>query len=242
MQDDRPRHGNGRHGGGDETRNNLPPQGGRPGPGMDSGFFASHGFDEELDSSAFENTALNNLDPVREAQLFAEFEQDYRAGGHDPGPDRGRTRYHSAYRSPDSRPGAGDSGYQDSGYREPDSGYQEPDSGYREPADHPDDGRPRHGKSRDRHGSGDRAPREDRHSRRAAEGPARIPLFARKTKSAPTRRPAPQPHSRSRSQPRSQSQPRSASQSPFGDLTPYLVPILAGVVIVMVIVVLLLNR
>ncbi|HEX4222521.1 MAG TPA: hypothetical protein VHZ97_09190 [Pseudonocardiaceae bacterium] len=226
MQDDRPRHGNGRHGGGDETRDNL--------PGTDSGFFTNHGFDRELDDNAFENTALNNLDPVHEAELFKEFEQDYRSGGYDPGPDRGRTRYHSAYRHPDQDSGyAQDSRPGDSGYREPDSGYQ--DSGYREPAGHPDDGRPRHGRSRDRHGSRDsQHSREDREGRRSrkAEGPARIPLFARKTKAAPAQRPATQPRSSSQSQ----------SQSPFGDLAPYLLPILAGVVIVMVIVVLLLNR
>ena len=219
MQDDRPRRGNGRHDGrgdgrGEETRNNLPPQQqGRSGAGMDSGFFTSDGFDEELDDSAFENTALNNLDPVREAELFEEFEQDYRSGGYDPGPERGRTVYHSAYRP------ATDSGYQEPAdhpddYRD-DYRQDRPADGrddYRR--DRPADDRPRHGRSRDRN--------------KVPEGPARIPLFARKSK--PTSPPA--------------RRPRSAppSQSPFGEIGPYLLPILAAVVIVMVLVVLLLNR
>lgn len=192
MQDDRPRRGNGRH---DDGRGEARGDGSR---GEDSGFFTSDGFDEELDDrlddSAFENTALNNLDPVREAELFEEFEQDYRSGGYDPGPERGRTVYHSAYRP------AADTGYQEPAGRPED---------YRE--DRPADDRPRHGRSRDRH--------------QAPEGPARIPLFARKTKPAPGQRPkAP------------------AGQSPFGELTIYVLPMLAAVVIVMVLVVLLLNR
>jgi hypothetical protein len=206
---------------------------------MDSGFFTSHGFDEELDPGAFENTALNNLDPIREAELFEEFEQDYRSGGYDAGPERGGTSYRPAYRPTDS-------GYHDGA-----------DSGYRSNEDQPDDyragDRPRHGKPRDRH--------------HGSEGRPRIPLFARRTKSTP--KATPKSASKSAQRPRRPSggresaqwqpaqgqsaqwptrgpaqRPRSASvnRSPFGELGPYLVPILVAVVIVMVIVVLLLNR
>jgi hypothetical protein len=215
---------------------------------MDSGFFISHGFDEELDPGAFENTALNNLDPIREAELFEEFEQDYRSGGYDPGPERGRASYRPAYRPTDS-------GYHDAA-----------DSGYRSNEDQPDDyradHRPRHGKPRDR--------------RHGSEGGPRIPLFARRTNSTPKATPksASKSASKSAQRPRRPSggrqsaqwqpaqgqsaqgqsaqwptrgpaqRPRSASvnRSPFGELGPYLVPILVAVVIVMVIVVLLLNR
>lgn len=168
---------------------------------MDSGFFRSHGFDNEFDSNAFENTELNNMDPIREAELFEEFEQDYRSGGYDPGPEPGRTAYHSAYRPTDS-------GYHDPGPR-PDA----IDSGYREPVEY--DGRPRHGRSRDRH--------------QPTEGGARLPKFARK----PARPSRPKPAQRPKS---------GQAGSPFGELTGYVVPIMVAVVIVMVLVVLLLNR
>ncbi len=91
MQDDRPRRRDGRR---DD--------------GMDSGFFTSHGFDNEFDGNAFENTALNNMDPIREAQLFEEFEQDYRSGdGYDPGPDSG---YHGPATDSGYRPEAPERG------------------------------------------------------------------------------------------------------------------------------------
>ena len=92
MQDDRrPRRGKGKRRRDDEGRAGL--------PGMDSGFFTRDGFEAELDAVAFENTALNNMDPIREAQLFEQFEQDYRSGGYDPGPD---PRDISGYREPPS--------------------------------------------------------------------------------------------------------------------------------------------
>jgi hypothetical protein len=197
MQDDRPpRRGKGRRRGKDQGRGSM--------PGMDSGFFTTDGFEAELDPGPYydnstENTALNNMDPIREAQLFEQFEQDYRSGGYDPGPD---PRDMSGYRAAT-------------------------ESGYREP-DYPPSDRPRHGKNRDR--------------RRANEGGPRIPMFARKNKPAArsARSPA-QPPARSPARP-----PRSAraanQHSPFGDLTPYLVPMVAAVAVVMVIVVLLLNR
>ena len=179
-------------------------------PGMDSGFFTRDGFEAELDAVAFENTALNDLDPIREAQLFEQFEQDYRSGGYDPGPDVGNDVGND---EPGERFGPDPRDI--SGYRPlatpTDSGYHAApgDSGYRAA---PNDRR-RHGKNRDR--------------RQVNEGAPRIPRFARKDK----------PASRSASRPAQPNQP-----SPFGELTPYLLPILAAVVIVMVIVVLLLNR
>lgn len=210
MQDDRPpRRGKGRRRREDRGRDGM--------PGLDSGFFTRDGFEAELDAGSYydnsaENTALNDMDPIREAQLFEQFEQDYRSGGYDPGPDFGNEQPGERF-GPDPR--------DISGYRPlatpTDSGYHAaPDdsgSGYRSaPGD-----RPRHGKNRDR--------------RAASEGGPRIPMFARKHK--------PVPRSAGRSAARS-AQPN--QPSPFGELTPYLLPILAAVVIVMVIVVLLLNR
>ena len=110
---------------------------------------------------------------------------------------------------------AGDSGYPagDSGYHSgTDSGYRSAsDSGYRGAGER--NGKPRHGKSRDRH--------------QPPESGAHIPMFNRRdNKPAPPRR--------RRSAP--------ASSAPFGELTGYIVPIMVAVVIVMVLVVLLLNR
>ena len=168
MQDDRPRRGKGRQGppdrrGGEETRGNLPDP--RSGPGMDSGFFTTGGFEEEL-----EDTALTNMDPIREAQLFEQFEQDYREGGYDPGThadvEETRERF-----GPDPRD---ISGYRPLAQRT-DSGYHlAPEPGER-PA--PDDrrrstDRPRHGRSR------------------PSEGPARIPMFAPRPSSGGRPRPS----------------------------------------------------
>ena len=92
---------------------------------MDSGFFASHGFDNEFDRNAFENTALNNMDPVREAKLFEEFEQDYRSGGYDPGP--------APERYGRDRPAAGPTNGPTNGTAYPAANGYPADPGYREP-------------------------------------------------------------------------------------------------------------
>lgn len=196
MQDDRPRRGKGRRG-----------SDGRPGPGMDSGFFTSHGFDNEFDANAFENTALNNMDPIREAQLFEEFEQDFRSGGYDPGPELDRP-------GPDPR--------DRTGYRPADSGHRATDSGYREAPERGErNGKPRHGKPREKH--------------QPPEAGAAAPMFDRRDRPPTQRPPMQRPAVR-------RSGSASANQSPFGELTGYVVPILVAVVVVMVLVVLLLNR
>jgi hypothetical protein len=188
---------------------------------MDSGFFSNDGFDAELDAVAFENTALNNMDPIREAQLFEQFEQDYRSGGYDPGTNADLEETRERF-GPDPR--------DISGYRPL---AKRTDSGYHlapEPEDRRSDGRrPDDRRSDDRRADDRRAGRpaeRRRHGKsRPAEGGARIPMFGSRSDSAPRPRPA-----------------GSNQQSPFGELSVYVVPIAVAVVVVMVLVVLLLNR
>jgi hypothetical protein len=218
MQEDRPRRGKGRKGRDDRG----------VGPGEDSGFFSNDGFEAELDPRPFdgsaEDTALTNLDPIREAQLFEQFEQDYRSGGYDPGTNIDLEPTRDRF-GPDPR--------DISGYRPL---AKRTDSGYHlAPEDHPEadrrrgdrraDDRREADRGRDDRRAGDRRDNRPRHGKsRPPEGGSRIPMFTRKTGPQPARRPG-------------ASQP-----SPFGELTGYVVPIAVAVVVVMVLVVLLLNR
>jgi hypothetical protein len=251
MQNDRPRRGKGRKG-----RDN------RGGPAEDSGFFTNDGFEAELDAVAFENTALNNMDPIREAQLFEQFEQDYRSGGYDPGTNVDAEETRERF-GPDPR--------DISGYRPL---AKRTDSGYHlAPEDHPADDRRRDDRRpNDRRANDSRAnnPRADRRpdDRRAADHHAadrhaadrrdeRRPDDRRDDRRADARRGDRPRHGRSRppeggaripmftrkTSPAPGQRPSGASQpSPFGELTGYVVPIAVAVVIVMVLVVLLLNR
>ena len=251
MHDDRPRRGKGRKGRDD-----------RGGPAEDSGFFTNDGFEAELDAVAFENTALNNMDPIREAQLFEQFEQDYRSGGYDPGTNVGVEETRERF-GPDPR--------DISGYRPL---AKRTDSGYHlAPEDHPaddprrDDRRPNDRRTNDSRTNDHRADhRADDHradhrradrrpdDRRADDRHAADPRDERRADGRRGDRPR---HGRSRppeggaripmftrkTSPAPGRRPSGASQpSPFGELTGYVVPIAVAVVIVMVLVVLLLNR
>lgn len=128
MQDDRPRRGKGR-----KRRDSQRSQ------GTDSGFFTNDGFEAELDAvrrfdDTAENTALNNMDPIHEAQLFERFEQDYRSGGYDPGTNIGMEQPRDRF-GPDPRD---ISGYRPLANRT-DSGYhlapEEPSANGYPPAD-----------------------------------------------------------------------------------------------------------